>query len=205
MLTKLRRFLNRLVEGLREIPPDARVDPDPFPEDEFPVVCPKCGYSLRGLPDGRCPECGRAFERGRLLVEEYVLEHGDRLHKWSWRHTWWLMLLPQIPILGMSALLSVTAWLVKRGVWPPNAIMRANEWIPVFFLLGVLCFVPWLVGAVLGLRGYWSIRKKRQAIKAAIELDPERTKRVKRRKEDIAIVGIVVLVVFTFVVIYMEM
>ncbi len=25
-------------------------------------LCPKCGYSLRGLPEPRCPECGTAFE-----------------------------------------------------------------------------------------------------------------------------------------------
>jgi predicted amidophosphoribosyltransferase len=23
--------------------------------------CPRCGYLLRGLPEPRCPECGRPF------------------------------------------------------------------------------------------------------------------------------------------------
>jgi len=27
-----------------------------------PLVCPSCGYSLLGLTDPRCPECGRQFE-----------------------------------------------------------------------------------------------------------------------------------------------
>ena len=58
------------------IPKDASVDPARFDEDEFPVVCPKCGYALRGLADGACPECGVAFERGRLLVQQYVRQTG---------------------------------------------------------------------------------------------------------------------------------
>ena len=26
------------------------------------AVCLKCGYLLRGLPSGRCPECGKFFD-----------------------------------------------------------------------------------------------------------------------------------------------
>src|SRR6185369_5341829 len=26
------------------------------------VACPKCGYNLRGLKQGQCPECGREIE-----------------------------------------------------------------------------------------------------------------------------------------------
>ncbi|MCC6360674.1 MAG: hypothetical protein IT450_18195 [Phycisphaerales bacterium] len=55
-----------------DVPPGATVDPALFPEDEFPVECLGCGYALRGLPDGRCPECGREFVRGHLLVETYL-------------------------------------------------------------------------------------------------------------------------------------
>lgn len=58
------------------IPPGTRVDPDTFPEEEFPTWCLKCEYSLRGLTDNRCPECGTEFDRGQLLVREYVLEWG---------------------------------------------------------------------------------------------------------------------------------
>jgi hypothetical protein len=41
-------------------------------------VCSKCGYALRGLADGQCPECGLAFKRGQLLVQQYVREYGKR-------------------------------------------------------------------------------------------------------------------------------
>lgn len=27
-------------------------------------MCLNCGYSLRGLPENRCPECGKRFDRG---------------------------------------------------------------------------------------------------------------------------------------------
>lgn len=66
--------------GAREIPRDVAVDPAQFSEEEYPVNCPKCGYLLRGLPDGNCPECGKPFERGRLLVLQYV--HGWRGEVW---------------------------------------------------------------------------------------------------------------------------
>jgi len=71
------------------IPPETRVDAGAFSEDEFPVFCTQCEYLLRGLPDGRCPECGKAFDRGRLLVEQYAIEGGARPWKrtrwWAWR------------------------------------------------------------------------------------------------------------------------
>jgi hypothetical protein len=31
------------------------------------IRCPLCGYDLRGLPQPRCPECGRTFEWADLL------------------------------------------------------------------------------------------------------------------------------------------
>ncbi|MEK6799431.1 MAG: hypothetical protein AABZ12_10730 [Planctomycetota bacterium] len=33
---------------------------------ERPPVCPKCGYSLRGLTHCRCPECGTEYELEEL-------------------------------------------------------------------------------------------------------------------------------------------
>ncbi len=69
---RLHALLSRPLFGTKVIPRDARVDPAEFPEDEFPVYCPKCHYLLRGLPDGRCPECGDPFDRGRLLITQYA-------------------------------------------------------------------------------------------------------------------------------------
>ena len=32
------------------------------------IACLECGYNLRGIPDGECPECGEAFTRKHLLA-----------------------------------------------------------------------------------------------------------------------------------------
>ena len=81
MLKRLYEILTRPLFGTGVIPKDAAVDPALFPEEEFPVYCPKCDYLLRGLPDGKCPECGRPFQRGQLLVRQYARETSYRLLK----------------------------------------------------------------------------------------------------------------------------
>lgn len=39
--------------------------PDPSPT----LYCPTCGYNLTGLPENRCPECGRPFDRAAIIRE----------------------------------------------------------------------------------------------------------------------------------------
>lgn len=34
------------------------------------IVCPKCGYSLTGLSESRCPECGAQYTLGELLASQ---------------------------------------------------------------------------------------------------------------------------------------
>ena len=34
------------------------------------IVCPKCGYSLTGLAEARCPECGSQYTLGELLAAQ---------------------------------------------------------------------------------------------------------------------------------------
>ena len=75
-LAKLRNIFRYRIAFGRIIPPNARANPAQLSESEFPIVCPKCDYLLHGLTVPRCPECGRDFDRGRLLVEQYVLEGG---------------------------------------------------------------------------------------------------------------------------------
>src|SRR5690606_29210383 len=50
------------------------------------LVCKDCGYDLRGLPDGACPECGRRFSVEQLEHEfEQFLQSLPGL-----RLQWWL-------------------------------------------------------------------------------------------------------------------
>ena len=55
------------------------------------VLCPLCDYSLRGLTEPRCPECGHRFTWQHVLSPEaqlhpYLFEHHPRRNAWSfWR------------------------------------------------------------------------------------------------------------------------
>lgn len=46
---------------------------DPAKSDEWPPLCPKCGYNLTGLPETRCPECGSSFTRRGLRIQHSIL------------------------------------------------------------------------------------------------------------------------------------
>ncbi len=56
--------------------------------------CPRCGYDLSSLPDARCPECGRYFDRQRQQVHRarwlqravYANERLRRYNASRWRH-----------------------------------------------------------------------------------------------------------------------
>ncbi len=37
------------------------IDINRLPIPDWGLVCPRCNYPLRGLPEHRCPECGHAF------------------------------------------------------------------------------------------------------------------------------------------------
>ncbi|HPD30449.1 MAG TPA: hypothetical protein PLL20_10665 [Phycisphaerae bacterium] len=67
--------------------------------------CPHCGYSLRGLPENRCPECGRPFE-----VTELTQSFRPR---WPQLLTWYLAACVIATILDLSpALLRWNAYLL---------------------------------------------------------------------------------------------
>ena len=95
------------------IPPEAQVDPNLFPDDRYPVWCPDCDYLLRGLPDGRCPECGRSFEKGRLLVEQYVIEQGRRNWKRTSRWAKWTLVIG-IALYFIAKVPLILMWLLSE-------------------------------------------------------------------------------------------
>jgi hypothetical protein len=62
-------------------PADPPASVDSPPSDEQRLIdfladrdepCPQCGYNLRNLQSGRCPECGQAICLAVALVEPYL-------------------------------------------------------------------------------------------------------------------------------------
>jgi hypothetical protein len=150
LLHSLRDLLYRPLFGTKVIPSDARVDPALFSEEEFPVYCEKCDYLLRGLPDGRCPECGQPFERGRLLA----LQYGDGQNQtlWTKPHRWAHRLsVAAFYVCMTSGFLFVPAALGVRTLSLPDPIVLLGEVIgaALFLSLWLVCatYFVWSVCA----------------------------------------------------------
>lgn len=134
--------LNELWFGTRVSRCDAWVEPSSFPEEEYPVYCGKCGYLLRGLPGGKCPECGEVFERGRLLVCQYVFEWPAA----RWMHStagkwfsWLLTIGVAVPLLGVLGFLA-SACLIDWDSSTPFA-STTMDWVfeaTIVFIVAVL-------------------------------------------------------------------
>jgi hypothetical protein len=64
--------------------------------------CPTCGYNLRGLPDGACPECGGRFERATLARMERptVSTAAIRLFVFVWPAIYVCLIAPFVGLLS---------------------------------------------------------------------------------------------------------
>ena len=51
------------------------------------LICPACGYSLRGITSDRCPECGLAIDRVNLSASHIPWAHRRIIGRWRgyWR------------------------------------------------------------------------------------------------------------------------
>lgn len=76
---------------------------------DFP--CPGCGYNLRGLSTGVCPECGAAVDREAAM---YV---GEEIHLGGGTAVLWLAVIAGggLQVLGMWLVPTVFS---KDAVWP---------------------------------------------------------------------------------------
>ncbi|MHC4090899.1 MAG: hypothetical protein ACYSVY_11605, partial [Planctomycetota bacterium] len=97
------------------------------------LPCAKCFYDLRGLPDGRCPECGAPFLAAELAPEEpgLALERWYGMATGRWRRA----------ILPLRVCLSPISGFARRC-----RIERTLSALPV----AILCWLSvWFVGLLL--------------------------------------------------------
>lgn len=164
----LKRLLRYRVAHGKLIPPEARVNAVAFPEAEYPVVCPKCRYLLRGLSDGPCPECGKPFDKGRLLVEQYVRERGMRFHPATARMSRWVLWLS----LGVPFGGGLGFWIYARFFFdatsPPSGAVLPSV-VRVWLVAVGLILVVGLVSIVLSLRIVVRYGRKTRQVFDAIE------------------------------------
>lgn len=150
------------LSGTVAIPRDARVDPAQFDADYFPVWCRQCGYMLRGLPENRCPECGTTFDRGRLLVEQYVGFQLPKRDRWLRGSIWVLRtamaliaLLPLAVFAQRVFPMTMTQGMLKK------AVLRLAA-------LQVLGFALLVVTGALHFAGTLRLRKGRRRVLEAM-------------------------------------
>lgn len=169
--------------------PDARVDPAAFSEAEYPVYCMRCGYELRGLAESRCPECGDPFDRGHLLLEQYVhckRPRTDRRYRLARRLGHFALVLSlSIAIVPLAYLLSgllgseaLAEFL--RGSLPPLIIARTIWWswaasmlcVGLHLLLSLTMPPPWAKRRAV--REAWQAERRRARARKRTDGTPKR-------------------------------
>jgi|GEM_PF-4962407 len=130
------------------------------------VTCPQCSYSLRGLTEPRCPECGHRFrwasvlfvrKNPRLLYDEFPADRN-----WlSFPKTWLRSLFPRRLRGSTQTSNQLVAARLYQYQWRVFEITAALTLIPLLVILirelsGTLPFLAWfpaavyLVGAAVG-------------------------------------------------------
>lgn len=98
----------------------------------YDTECPGCGYSLRGLPDDRCPECGATIDTATMMYCSEPLELASlgRSARWCWG------------VLAANAALLATTHLglAPLHIWPPDTSPPAG-WYGVTTLRILWCFL----------------------------------------------------------------
>jgi len=136
--------LLRKFTALRPRGRECKVDSSRFSPDEFPVICPRCGYELHPTASC-CSECGVSCDRDRLLVQLYVTEWGWRLWRRSaWGRVYRLCRVAFVVCLFILAGIYVGA-LLARYWRAAQACDRGLEklinesYVPIVALIALLC------------------------------------------------------------------
>jgi hypothetical protein len=182
----------RVIDG-QVVPPDARVDPAAFPDDQFPVYCPQCRYLLRGLTSDRCPECGTPFDRGRLLVGQYIFSPERWQCARSWKWAIWAMVIGFLPTAASALFAFGTQLLADPATQPRISIdtmLEIGHWLTVARVAGM---VLWAVAAALFLRLAIVTKKKRMRVFRAIDRSTPAYQRAQKRRWPFVVISLAIV------------
>lgn len=103
------------------------------------IECPGCGYSLRGLPNDRCPECGVRIDTATIMYcsEPLELASFGRSARWFW----------SVVLLNITLLAVSHASLAPARAWSSAAAPPAGWYGAI--TLGILWFAAMLVSIAL--------------------------------------------------------
>ena len=124
---------------------------------DFPAECPVCDYSLEGLTEPRCPECGAELE---LRVGS------PRLHVGAWALAMvsFALALGFDGVVSLVMLIALTTTLASSAVPPPPLLAFL---LTLFFILLAASMATGLLVVARG-RHRWTRRPTRQQWKNAI-------------------------------------
>lgn len=108
--------------------------------------CPRCGYNLRGLPQPRCPECGREFEWVELVTGAQT-ETESPLFEYQWRRR---------PV--RSFLVTVGASILPIRFWYDASLFARPRLGPLTLFLGLVLTLQGLICGVSSFAPDWSAR-----------------------------------------------
>lgn len=104
------------------------------------IFCPTCGYNLRGLPDGACPECGQPFEAAKLsavLRRPRVTMSMIIVDLIMWPVLFWVLLVPFFLFLGLLLASLTVRWF--DSLYPGVVVTAVAGFVLTFVITRTIC------------------------------------------------------------------